>query len=330
MTIMYPPNKFLLAVLMIVVGLAAPLVVTGQVLYGSLAGNVTDPTGAVVPGAKVEVVNTGTGASSSVLTDERGIFVFNNLQAGLYKVTITAATFKVLAQDQIRIDANSVRRLDAELQVGDVNAVVQVTAAGEALQSDRADVNAQLQATQIENLPITSSAGRNFQALYKTVPGFSVVTEGVSSDGGNPQRSMTGNVNGNSMQANLTRIDGASNSYPWLPFNTAYVPPTESIQSVSIVTNSYDAEQGNAQGAAVNVITKSGTNEFHGSVFEYHTDNALKALNRFNPIGFRQPKFILNQYGLAVGGPILKNKLFFFTDWEATKRRQLASRTVTV
>jgi hypothetical protein len=317
-----------------IAGLAASLVTMGaamgQVLYGSLAGNVTDPTGAFVARARVEVVNTGTSASTSALTDERGAFTFNNLQAGIYKVTITAATFKALVLDQIRIDANSVRRLDAELQVGDVNATVQVTAASEALQSDRADVNTQLQANQIESLPITSSAGRNFQALYKTVPGFSVVTEGVSSDGGNPQRSMTGNVNGNSMQANLTRIDGASNSYPWLPFNTAYVPPTESIQSVSIVTNSYDAEQGNAQGAAVNVITKSGTNEFHGSVFEYHTDNALKALNRFNPIGFKQPKFIMNQYGLAVGGPILKNKLFFFTDWEATKRRQLASRTVTV
>jgi hypothetical protein len=327
---MFPPKKFLLLLVMGVVGLAAPMAAICQVLYGSLAGNVTDPTGAIVAGARVEVVNSGTGASTSALTNERGAFVFNNLQAGVYKVTITAATFKALVQDQIRIDANSVRRLDAELQVGDVNATVQVTAAGEALQSDRADVNSQLQATQIESLPITSSAGRNFQALYKTVPGFSVITEGVSSDGGNPQRSMTGNVNGNSMQANLTRIDGASNSYPWLPFNTAYVPPTESIQSVSIVTNSYDAEQGNAQGAAVNVITKSGTNEFHGSVFEYHTDNALKALNRFNPAGFRQPKFIMNQYGLAVGGPILKNKLFFFTDWEATRRRQLASRTVTV
>jgi hypothetical protein len=211
-----------------------------------------------------------------------------------------------------------------------VSATVEVSSTPETLQTDRADVNTQLQAKEIDNLPITSSAGRNFQALYKIVPGFSAVTEGVSSDGGNPQRSMTGNVNGNSFQANLTRIDGSSNAYIWLPFNTAYVPPAESIQSVSIVTNSYDAEQGNAHGAAVNVITKSGTNEFHGSVFEYHTDNALKALNRFNPAGFRKPKFILNQYGAAVGGPIVKNKLFFFTNWEATRRRQLASRTVTV
>src|SRR5262252_3171513 len=141
---------------------------------------------------------------------------------------------------------------------------------------------------------------------------------------------MNGFVNGTSRQNNLTRIDGTSNTYMWLPSNTAYVPPSESIESVNVVTNSMDAEQGHATGAAVNVVTKSGTNEYHGSAFEYHTDNALKALNRFNPIGFKQPKYILNQYGLAGGGPILKNKLFFFADWEATKRRQLASRTVTV
>ena len=141
---------------------------------------------------------------------------------------------------------------------------------------------------------------------------------------------MGGYVNGNSYQGNSTRIDGASNSYMWLPFNTAYVPPTESIESVSVVTNSYDAEQGNANGANVNVVTKTGTNQFHGSAFEFHTDNALKAFNRFATPNTRKSKFILNQFGGAVGGPIWKNKLFFFTDYEGTRRNQLASRTVTV
>ncbi|HKQ74427.1 MAG TPA: TonB-dependent receptor [Blastocatellia bacterium] len=306
--------------------LTLPLGADAQILYGSLTGNVTDPTGAVVAGAKVEALNIGTGASNVVATDERGAYLFNNLQAGVYKVIITAQTFKALAQDNIRIDANATRRLDAQLLVGDVTAVIQVTAGAEALQTDRADVNTQLQASQIANLPITSSAGRNFQALYRIIPGFNQVTEGFTSDGGNPQRSIGGNVNGTSRQNNLVRIDGASNAYLFLPENTAYVPPSESIQSVSVATSSYDAEQGNAVGAAVNVVTKSGTNQFHGSVFEYHTDNALKAKNRFNPVGFRQPKYILNQYGGAVGGPIKKNKLFFFTDYEATKRRQFVTR----
>jgi len=101
----------------------------------------------------------------------------------------------------------------------------------------------------------------------KLVPGFRLVTEGNSSDGDNPQRSMNGFVNGTSRQNNLTRIDGASNTHMWLPSNTAYVPPAESIESVSIATSSFDAEQGNAVGAAVNVVTKSGANEFHGSAY---------------------------------------------------------------
>src|SRR5262252_6878817 len=179
--------------LLLLLELATPRGVDAQVLYGSFTGNVTDQSGAVVAGAKVEALNIGTGNSTSVVTDERGAYLFNNLQAGIYKVTITSANFKALAQDSVRIDANATRRLDAELQVGNVTAVVQVTATTEALQTDRADVNTQLQASQIANLPITSSAGRNFQALYRIIPGFSQVTEGFTSDGGNPQRSMSGN-----------------------------------------------------------------------------------------------------------------------------------------
>lgn len=316
-------------VALMLVAVALPRAAHAQVLYGSLTGNVTDQTGAAITGAKVEVLKVDTNRSKSTTTDDRGSYLFSDLQPGVYTVTIAAASFKTLSQKEVRIDANNVRRVDVELQASGVSEAVEITASSVAIQTDRADVNTQLQASQIANLPISSAgAGRNFQGLYKIIPGFSAVTEGVSSDGGNPQRSMTGNVNGNSMQANLTRIDGASNAYIWLPFNTAYVPPTESIESVNIVTNSYDAEQGNANGAAVNVVTKSGTNQFHGSAFEFHTDNALKALNRFNPVGQRKPKYILNQYGGAVGGPILKNKLFFFTDLEWTKRRQFATRTV--
>ncbi len=329
--------------MMMLLILALPFVVYGQVLYGSLTGNVTDQKGANVPGVKIEARNVGTGATRETTTDGNGGYQLSSLQPGTYSVTFTFSSFKTLIQENVKVDANAIRRLDAELQVADVKETVVVTQEVAPLQTDRADVNTQLQATQLADLPIsTAGSGRNFQGLYRVVPGFSAVTEGVSSDGGNPQRSMTGNVNGNSMQANLTRIDGASNAYIWLPFNTAYIPPTESIESVSIVTNSYDAEQGNANGAAVNVVTKSGTNDFHGSAFEFHTDNALKAFNRFNPVGQRKPKYILNQFGGAVGGPIYlprfgeggpsvwsgKNKLFFFTDLEYTKRRQFATRTV--
>jgi hypothetical protein len=300
-----------------------------QVLYGSLTGVVSDPSQAAVPAATVEALNTGTGVAKQTTTNEQGIYLFSDLQPGVYRVTVTAKSFTKVVNEGVAIAANQAVRVDATLQVGQLTESIQVSVSAIVLQTERADVNTQVDQLQLNNLPMTSSAGRNYQALYKLVPGFSMVTEGVSSDGGNPQRSMAGNVNGASMQANSTRIDGSSNAYIWLPFNSAYTPPTESIESVTITTNSYDAEQGNTNGAAVSVVTKSGTNAFHGSAFEYHTDQALKAPNRFMTVGTKKPWYIMNQYGGSIGGPILKNRLFFFADWEATKRRVLARRQVT-
>ncbi len=301
-----------------------------QVLYGSLTGSITDKSQAAIPDATVQALNTGTGVLKETKTNAAGIYVFSDLLPGTYKVTISSKAFRTEIREGVPIQANRQLRIDTTLEISQTTESIVVTAGEVALQTDRSDVNTTIKASQLDSLPMTSSAGRNYQALYKIVPGFSLPTEGNSSDGGNPQRAMSGFVNGSSRQNNLTRIDGASNTYMWLPSNTAYVPPAESIESVSIVTNSFDAEQGNAVGAVVNVVTKSGTNEFHGSAYEYHTDNALKALNRFNPAGFRKPKYIMNQFGGSVGGPIKKNKLFFFTDWESTQRRMLASRTLTV
>jgi hypothetical protein len=308
-----------------------PGVAQAQVLYGSLTGSVTDPSGAAVPGATVEALHVGTAAIREGTVDERGVYLFSNLLPGIYRVTVSAPGFRATSVENVRVDANILVRNNVQLQLGQMSQLVMVeaSAATQLLQTDRADVHGQLAAPQIADLPMTSSAGRNFQALFKLIPGFSMITEGVSSDGGNPQRTMTGNVNGNSMQANLTQIDGASNTYIWLPFNAAYVPPAESIESVNIVTNSFDAEQ-SGHGAAVSVVTKSGSNEFHGSAFEFHTDSGLMARNRFLPIGKPKPRYVMNQFGGAISGPILKNKLFFFADWEATKRRMFGSRTISV
>ncbi len=205
---------------------------------------------------------------------------------------------------------------------------VVVAATGLALQTDRADVNVQLERAKIAELPI--GPARNFQNLYKTIPGFSPPAD-AHSDAGNPQRAMITNVNGVSYSNNNTRLDGATVSYPWLPHIVAYVPPADAIETVNIVTNAFDAEQGMAGGAAVNVTIKSGTNRFHGSAHEFHTNSKLKARPYFYCLYScsgdpnRLPKNILNQYGGTIGGPILKNKLFFFADWEKTQRRQTAS-----
>ena len=226
-----------------------------QVLYGSLTGNVVDPSGAAVPGATVEALNIATGATRQMVSDERGAYTFTSLQPGIYKVSVTAQGFSPHVTDNVLISANSLRRNDVQLKLGQMSEQVTVEAGVAVLQTDRADVNTQLEATQIANLPITSSAGRSYQALYKIIPGFSVPTE-RNSGGGNPQRSMTSNVNGLSSQGNSTRIDGASNAYIWLPANVAYVPPADAIENVNVVTNSYDAEQGTL-GAAINLQIKT-------------------------------------------------------------------------
>jgi hypothetical protein len=323
-----------------------------QVLYGSLTGNVTDPSGAVVAGARVEALNVGTGAAKTATTDDRGVFLFSDLQAGIYKLTITAQAFKSLVQDNIKIDANTSRRLDAELQVGDVSATVQISTDTPALQTERADVNITQSARQINNLPLFGSVGRNYQTLIQLIPGSSR-SQGFGGNGsgeensaaGNPQRSISYNVNGVSRLQNNTRIDGSSVIYPWLPTNTVYVPPAEAIQEVNIVTNAFDAEQGLAGGAAINVTIKTGGNDFHGTGWGYDTNSAFLSRRYFQPANQTNiPKNILAQFGYALSGPVIlprfgeggkgiwngKNKLFFFTDLERTTQRNVAGGTFTV
>ncbi|HYZ86712.1 MAG TPA: carboxypeptidase-like regulatory domain-containing protein, partial [Bryobacteraceae bacterium] len=299
-----------------------------QVLYGSLTGNVVDSSGAAVPEVKVEAVNANTGVSRTTTTDSAGVYIFNDLQAGSYKVTYQSSAFSTQVQEGVQITANSQRRVDVQLQLAQVAESVVVAATAVTLQTDRADVNNVIQQNQITNLPITGNSGRNFQALYKLVPGVQLREE-LHSDAGNPQRSLGANVNGASYSNNNTKLDGATVSYPWLPHIVAYVPPADAVEAVNLVTNSFDAEQGMAGGAAINVSIKSGTNDFHGTAHWFHTNSAFRARNFFF-LGSKVPKNILNQAGGTIGGPIVKNKLFFFADWERTVRREFraAFRTI--
>lgn len=322
-------NRFtglLFTVIVVLTLLLTPSSSVAQVLYGSLTGNVTDPNGAAVPGAKVEAVNIGTGLSKEATTNENGIYQFTNLQAGIYKVTITLASFKSLLKENIKVEANMVLRFDAQLEVGEVRETVVVSSdSGLVLQTERTDVNITQTTRQVNDLPLIGSAGRNYQSLLAIVPGAVSAGE-QNSAAGSPQRSISFNVNGVSRLQNNTRIDGAGVVYPWLPTNTVYVPPAESIQEVNIVTNSFDAEQGLAGGAAINLTIKSGTNDFHGAGWLYDTNSRFQSRSYFqSPTQVKLPKRILAQYGYAIGGPIIKNKLFFFTDLERTTTRQNAT-----
>ena len=309
------------------VAMMLPTALNAQVLYGSITGNVTDKSGLAMPSAKVEAVDTLTGSAKKAATDSRGAFIFNDLQPGVYKVTISAPSFGTAVENNIQLEANTVRRVDVSLELSLVVQTVTVDASAVTLQADRVEVNTQISDKEVEDLPLTGS--RNFQSLLDLVPGISPPVASHS-EAGNPTGALATNSNGSSYNNNGTRIDGAVNGYPWLPEIIAYVPPAESIQAVSVSTGNYDAEQGMAGGSAVNVTMKSGTNAIHGAAWEYNTVSKLNAKNFFYRAGPNLAKFINNQFGLTTGGPIKKNKLFYFFDWERTLKRQAASGTESV
>jgi hypothetical protein len=308
-----------------VMAIALVLVVSpqanAQVLYGSIVGTVTDPSAAIIPGAKVDAVEMHKGITQETTTDSAGFYRFPELLPGLWKVVVSASGFNSVETDNIVLDANTVVREDEKLSIGKATATVTVTTAPPELQTERADVHVDISTTQLQELPSVSSEGKNFQGLLRIIPGANIPTESNSA-AGNPARGMTTNVNGQSTQGNDTRIDGILDAYPWLPNNVAYVPPEDSLETVNVATNSYDAEQGMVNGAEINVQMKSGTNKFHGDAFEFHTDDQLKAENYFAapPALFKRPIDIFNQFGGSLGGPIMKDKLFFFGDYQGTRQ----------
>ena len=225
------------------------------------------------------------------------------------------------------MNINAVARYDMKLQVGEIAETVTVEASAAALQTDTADVHVSLGSRQITELPLPGY--RNYQTLINLVPGATPAAY-QNAVSGSPGRSLNTNINGTTNTSNNTRLDGALNMRGALPAQSLYVPPAESIETVNISTNNFDAEQGLAGGAAINVITKSGTNELHGSVFEHHTNGRLTDRNFFNFSSSTLPKDIINNYGGTIGGPIRKNKLFFFLSWEAMRERSNFTKLATV
>ncbi|PYV33284.1 MAG: hypothetical protein DMG22_10505 [Acidobacteria bacterium] len=301
------------------IGLMAVPSARAQVLYGTLVGHVTDPNGAAVPGAKVHLTNQGTGVSLVALTDSAGDFTFTDVVGGPYTLQLVREGFQTFERKDIPVTNNAVARVDVGLTIGAVTQTVEVTSAAPLLQTDTSEVHANVDAPVLEQLPVP--LGRNYQQVYRALPGFSPPSNSHSIPT-NPSRSLAFNVNGTSNNQNNTRIDGVSTYNVQLPHVASYVPSLESIQEVNVVTDSFDAEQGFAGGAAINVETKSGTNQIHGSLFEYHSNNHTAAWpmlfdNAAANVG-NKPKLVFNQFGGAVGGPIKKDKLFFFSSYEGT------------
>jgi Carboxypeptidase regulatory-like domain/TonB dependent receptor len=337
-------------ILVMVIALSAMFLVStaaqAQTLYGSLTGTVTDKTGAVIPNVPVTLTNQATGEVRAEKSNGDGTYTFLDVLPGTYSLSIAQqGSFGGVRQKDIAIGVNSQVRIDVTLQPASVSSQVTVTEAAPELQTETAEVDSDINQTQLAQLPITSSQGRNYESLYTLIPGAANVQE-KNSIGGNPSRAMAVNVNGNSYNGNTTRIDGAIDYYGWLPYLIAYVTPTDAVESVTITTDDFNAEQGQAGGASIRVTTKSGGHDFHGGGWEYYQDAALSArgytatqaslVSAVNPTG-SVPKNIYQEYGGNIGGPVYipkiltgKKKLFFFTNFDRITRRQLAAALTTV
>jgi hypothetical protein len=300
-----------------------PQSASAQVLYGSVVGTVTDQTGAVVPGAQIAISNDSTGLKRQTTTDSTGLYRILDLPQGTYTIEATAKGFRPLRRTNIDLLIGQVNGQDLRIELGAVTQEVTVQASAAVLQTEKADVHTTVSSFAIENLP--TDPYRNFQTAELLAPGVfsdSQITRSYpNSYSDTPERSLNIDANGLPPRINTTRVDGATNLFIWLPNHMLVIPPQDTIQEVNVQTSNFDVEKGLTAGVATDVVSKSGTNQLHGTLYAFHSDNAMDASNVFYPGSQKKAKHILNQDGGTVGGPIKKNKLFFFANWEGLFER---------
>ncbi len=284
---------------------------SGQAVYGSIVGTVTDAQGAGVAAAKVTVTNLGKGTTEEVATNESGGYSATHLIPDNYKVRIEAAGFKAYEIASVRVDADTAVRADAQLQVGAVTQSVEVTGEIPQLQTEKTDVATVFETRTVEDLPIYN---RNFTTFQLLSPGAQRLNWGHAASE-NPQGSQQIETNGQHFAGTAFELDGTDNQDPILGI-IVINPNLDAIDETKIIHQDYDAEFGKAIGAIVTTQTKSGTNEIHGSAFDFERSNSNFARNPFTqaPLKGNVPSGNWNQFGGTVGGPIRKNKLFAFGD----------------
>ncbi len=293
-----------------------------QAVNGTVVGTVTDPTGAVIPDAKVALTNVDTSTTRTASTDANGYYTFPNMPPGRYSVKVEKEGFSSAEQGGITLLVNSTARANLQLQPGAVSQTVEVTGAPPLLQTDTAKTGATMSSQQATQLALGNN--RNVQNLVNLVPGATRAQSNHSAFY-NAQNSLNNQINGQSSLGNNYQIEGV-NDNERTGLLQVYVPPVESVQQMDVTTSNYDPEQGVAVGAVINIILKSGSNDFHGNLFEIWNGNSLNARNFFNygmngqPYVF--PHLVSNYWGGALGGPIRKNKTFFFMDYLRTTNHQ--------
>ena len=309
----------LLALLLFFV--AACRVSEGQAVYGNIIGTVSDPSGGVVPNATVVFTDTDRGVTYQTVTNASGNYEQTHLLAGHYKIKITAAGFGVFeAAAEVQIDAST--RVDAQLGLQQASTKVEVTSETPLLKVDRADVSTTLSTGELSSLPILN---RNLTQMLLVTPGTQL-NDWQHASSENPQGGYQIDVNGQQFTSNGFLLDGTENNSAILGI-AVINPNIDSLQEFKVTTSNYDASFGSVAGALLQATTKSGTNSFHGSLFEYLRNDAFNAANW---AAQQDLPLRWNQFGGSFGGPILKNKLFFFADYQGLRRRRSESTITTV
>src|SRR5215510_3440679 len=293
-------------------------ILAAQGVRATIVGRVTDDTGAVVPGAKITITNVGTNESRSVVANDNGEYAIPQLSPGQYTLTVEYAGFNTVVRSGIVLETNQQARLDVVLKVGTLTEEVQVSAATPLVTTENATLGNVVDQKKIVELPLN---GRDYLQLAFLQPNVFVTAQGsnLGFRGGI-------NVAGNSEIANQYLLDGVDNNDETTN-QPLHRPILDAVREFKVLTGTYSAEYGRQAGGQVIVTTQSGTNAFHGSAWEFHRNSALDARNFFAP---QKPSFRRNQFGGVLGGPIKKERTFFFAAYEGQRRGQQEASLATV
>ncbi|MDE3180305.1 MAG: TonB-dependent receptor, partial [Acidobacteriota bacterium] len=319
--------------LFIVMVLGMACAAFGQATTGTLLGTVMDPSGATIPGASVVVANDGTGVSVTVETNASGNYVAPHLLPGAYTVTFSKQGFQSTIQKNITISVGTSTSLNAQLKIGAVSQQITVSSAPPLMETSNAEVTTVLNSHMIQSIPVLSRNFTNFELL---LPG-AVRNNFQHPLNENPGNDILVNTNGQDYDANNFMINGTTNNDAVLGISILN-PPLDSIQEAKVTTSNYDAQFSQAGGSVIQVQTKSGSNQIHGSLFEYLQNDVFQARDPFTqglhapgtpaPPHRGIPELRFNQFGGSIGGPIKKDKAFWFFDYQAN-RENLGGSTLT-
>jgi outer membrane receptor protein involved in Fe transport len=308
--------------------------VRAQVAGATLSGTVNDPSGATVPNAQVAAKNTATGVTRTANTDSAGFYSIPNLLPGNYEITVTATGFSTVVQSNVELAVGAQQQLNVQMKLGETTTKVEVTGAAPAVQLTSSTLSGEVQAQTVRELPLN---GRDWTQLATLQPGVDKIETQMSYDTsarGNRGFGSEYTISGGRTTFNNYRIDGISvvdyaNAAPGDVIGV--VLGVDAIQEFSVLTGGFSAEYGRASGGVVNAVSKSGTNSFHGDAYEFLRNSALDANDFFNVgAGNPKPPFRRNQFGGSLGGPIFKDKTFFFADYEGLRQTKGIPTSITV